>query len=148
VGNCRAGAAESVEPYAMSLGCAKGCGRCCNPVHLTPAQDAIVQNWVAYIGNGGDRPEDGTDADFILKHMTRISDADSGGGRYICAMYDVHRRLCRAHDQRPRMCSEYPWYDSTPDASVIDGSCSYMLDVEPSQRPAGSRPLIPVEVLR
>ncbi len=58
---------------------------------------------------------------------------------------------CRAHSSRPPVCRDYPWYGREPGQDNTEFAyvpqCSYLLDLPPGKRPAGSRPLIPLEVL-
>jgi Fe-S-cluster containining protein len=62
-----------------------------------------------------------------------------------CANYDTAHQACRAYDRRPPVCSNYPWYGGEPGSSQwIERNCSYLLDVPPSERPEGARPLIPL----
>ncbi len=54
-------------------------------------------------------------------------------------------------DQRP-VCRGFPWYLDGPTAqrssNLAHPRCSYLLEAAPADRPEGSRPLIPVEVVR
>jgi Fe-S-cluster containining protein len=67
--------------------------------------------------------------------------------KYRCKSYDPVHALCTAHDDRPPVCRHYPWYSQGPTrakARKMGGQCSYLLDVPPANRPAGSHPLIPI----
>lgn len=130
-----------------SLGCAR-CGDCCDPVHLAPDQRNIVDSWRTYLaGNPGDAPRPGSDAAFILDHWHELEHRDTGS-TYRCDRFDPDTRQCTAHDDRPRVCSQFPVYDGPVDPEVCPPRCSYLLDVAPADRPDGARPLIPLEVLR
>lgn len=117
-----------------SLGCAR-CGNCCEDLWSTSR-----------------RTLEGMDTDqarFLLEHWHQLDEEDNG--HYRCDMLDPVHRTCMAHDSRPQVCSGYPWYGREPSPKVIfarDTQCSYLLDLPPSQRPEGSRPLIPIEVIR
>lgn len=132
-----------------SLGCAR-CGSCCDPVHLGADQAALVEEWRAYVAAGGStRP--GSDPAFILAHWHEIERSSSGGTRYRCDRFDPDARTCTAHEDRPDVCRDFPWYGEKPGeagARSLDRVCSYLLDVPADQRPTGSRPLIPLEVIR
>lgn len=135
----------------MSLGCAAGCGDCCDPVHLSPDQRDHFDRWRERVEDvwAGDQPEPGGSMPFMLVHWHELEHKPTGT-TYRCDRFDPDTRMCTAHEDRPPVCSNFPWYGDPPDPSVFGGSlgrCSYMLDLPPDQRPAGSRPLIPVEVV-
>lgn len=135
----------------MSLGCAR-CGDCCDPVHLAVDQRDLVDRWREYVADGGQQPQAGSDIAFILAHWTELEHKDIGT-TYRCAFFDPDTRMCTAHDQRPPVCRDFPFYDQPGNPqnleSRADGPwCSYWLDVPPADRPADARPLIPIEVLR
>lgn len=91
----------------------------------------------------------------------------AGEWRYSCDAYDPQSRLCMAHADRPPICAGALWYGGPPKphssqfhdptrpdgllgTEVVGGArahCSYAWDLHPDQRPAGTRPLIPLEVL-
>lgn len=157
----------------MSLGCAR-CGSCCEHIYCdkardladwtTQALDGVADpgdddGWDSWLRNGwtdeqrdlaierynpeGDRR---LNADFIVPHWTASDDGET----WTCDAYDSEAKLCTAHDSRPPVCSGYPWYDEEPEDWRIEGlnkECSYLLDVEPSRRPEGSRPLIPLTAI-
>jgi hypothetical protein len=84
------------------------------------------------------------DADFIAAHWT--PDGDSGCK---CDAFDAVNRLCGAHESRPPVCRDYPWYGEEPSADRVNWAnpqCSYLADVPAGMRPEGSRPLIPLTV--
>lgn len=117
----------------MTLGCAR-CGDCCEEIWSMPRCGLEKQ---------------GTDeAAFLLEHWQDIGDEE---GHYTCDQFDRVHRLCLAHEDRPPVCSNYPWYSDPPgqgNVVIKNPQCSYLLDLPPTSRPEGSRPLIPVEVLR
>lgn len=89
-------------------------------------------------------------ADFLSKHWRETSQDEDGTPRYSCDQYDPETKLCGAHEDRPPVCSGYPWYHKGVGYGVpaMNPQCSYLLDVAPDKRPANARPLIPLEVLR
>jgi hypothetical protein len=48
-----------------------------------------------------------------------------------CAKFDQHARTCTAYDDRPPICSGYPWYDDAPDPGrySLDPVCAFHADV-------------------
>lgn len=49
---------------------------------------------------------------------------------YRCDWYDPDTRECRAHDQRPPICSGFPWYGDRPDPlKAMPPECGYLVDV-------------------
>ena len=158
-----------------SLGCAK-CGACCQ--NLTVAADPTGgfdrwttralegvpdprvdwKHWLTHGWTDDQRelaerrydPDGGlrADADFITEHWHEI---DGHPGNYRCDRFDPETLLCTAHDERPPVCRGFPWYGDGPSverAANLDPACSFLLDVKPTDRPEGARPLIPVEVIR
>lgn len=132
----------------MSLGCARGCGDCCDPVHLTFDQRDRMDYWRDVVEDfwNGAQPDPAGSLPFMLAHWHEFERYD-GGARYRCDRFDPETRECTAHEDRPPVCSDYPWYGDDPVPGVTGGRCSYLLDLPPDQRPEGSRPLIPIEVL-
>ncbi len=86
-------------------------------------------------------------ADFAEQHWRRRGgDAND----YDCDLFDRHTRLCAAQDSKPPICANFPWYGQAPTverAANLDPQCSYLGDLPPADRPEGSRPLIPIEVV-
>lgn len=84
-------------------------------------------------------------ADFIASHWK----LNPGGERWSCDAFDQVTRLCTAHEERPPVCRDFPWYGREPDLiTSLNPQCSYLLDVAPSERPEGARPLIPLTIVR
>ena len=90
----------------------KKCGQCCRMVHLPADQCVAIQ--------------DGTniskDAEFVRKNMDYLGSSEfttgfrrktSEGmeyfGVYSCRLL-TEDNLCSVHDNKPLMCSDYPWY--------------------------------------
>lgn len=127
--------------------CVPGCGRCCSPVTLPYRYAALTSAQRDQI-----EPEN---RDWIEEHLTEISPRRTGldevrdymksgitdglfGGRYFqivshfyrCDWYDPDTRECKAHDQRPPICSGYPWYGDAPDSTkAIPPQCGFLTDV-------------------
>lgn len=160
----------------MTAGCAR-CASCCDPVPFTAAEHETVSAWsgaaMKAAGIPDPRTDDGwawwldhgwdaaerdkaigrtdpsgpwrQDADFIAAHWT--PDGDSGCK---CDAFDPATGLCGAHDSRPPVCRNYPWYSGAPcaeRAASLPSHCSYLADVPRAERPEGSRPLIPLTVI-
>lgn len=91
--------------------------------------DEDRDEWTAIYNNPNERNR--VDATFIMDHWHRIEGKEN---RWTCDMFDSKTRLCTAHDSRPYICSEYPWYGRTPerydgDATTLPKACSYNADV-------------------
>jgi len=128
---------------APTLGCAR-CGDCCDPVYLTPENAAKL----ADPGTTGDRAS----SEFAREHWHQRAQSPLPDHlAYDCDQFDPASRLCTAGDDRPPVCRYYPWYLDGPcaeRAADLHSHCSYLLQVMPADRPEGSRPLIPIEVIR
>jgi Fe-S-cluster containining protein len=84
-------------------------------------------------------------ADFIAAHFAETCD-----GHWTCDAYDPEHGTCTAHEDRPPLCRDYPWYGEQPSAdraAHFSRQCSYLADLPPDQRPDGARPLIPLTVV-
>lgn len=83
----------------------------------------------------------------FLAANTRAIGVRDGQVMLECRFFDRDHQECRAYDRRPPMCSGFPWYGREPEPGrLMYGQCSYLLDVAASERPEGSRPLIPLTV--
>lgn len=122
------------------------CGACCSPVQLPYSQndlrfaapwqvDPEMRRWVL---------EDLTpipkrDGLARSPHLTQggTTFAIIGGQPsavtaffYECRHYDPDNRACLNYENRPEVCSEYPWYGEGPDPSkALPLTCSYLADV-------------------
>lgn len=158
----------------MSAGCAR-CGSCCDPVHFERERLEAILKWTTEALEGV--PDPGTDEgwEHWLKHGYAASDRERAvcrfdpAGRYrtdvdfiaahwapiddktvACDAYDPETALCTAHENRPPVCRDYPWYGREPSEDTrtdLDPHCSYLADLPPDKRPEGSRPLIPLTVV-
>jgi Fe-S-cluster containining protein len=127
-----------------SLGCAR-CGACCESIPLEGLEH-LQKNRAD--GKYDDDSRMAEDIDFMSEHWTALPDEP---GHYACDQFDPVARLCRAQESKPPVCRDFPWYGGRglPGYAVgLPPQCSYLLDVAPSQRPEGARPLIPIEVIR
>lgn len=157
------------ETKGAGLGCAR-CGDCCEDIVITlgSAGFTAIVSTAGGMSTGRVQRDGGRllaaagrymrDAVFIRTHMEPTGDVVrvSGDGwsevRQIwrCLKFDADERTCTAHDDRPLMCSNYPWYGGEPTGTAINPrftGCSYWLDVPAADRPAGTRPLIPLGVV-
>ena len=154
----------------MTAGCAR-CGACCDPVPFSAEKLEAALRWSTAALDGVPSPEDDwphwlkhgwpeeqkdqaavfydpagkqrENADFIAAHWKPLDDRNCA-----CDAYDPETFSCTAHDTRPPVCRDYPWYGREPaDADRLPKQCSYLADVPPDRRPEGARPLIPVSVL-
>lgn len=85
------------------------------------------------------------DAHFIAQHWLNLGDDDA-----TCDMFDPVSRLCTAHDQRPPVCRDFPWYGAPPKPGAtlnpsLDGGsaslrCSFWVDVPRSEWPTDAMP--------
>jgi Fe-S-cluster containining protein len=125
-----------------------GCGDCCESIVLSISPweiDALAEE------TGGEDPI------FIRAHWTPTGEtrdaAGNPGYEYVCRRLDPETRRCTAHDDRPHVCRGYPWYDDpSPEGKVarapfLHRRCSHLIDVPAADRPAGSRPLLPLTVV-
>jgi Fe-S-cluster containining protein len=137
----------------VSLGCASGCGACCDPVVLDFGTwtKALEQSRRCSAAEA-DSPREWASVVFIARHWHPVAAwrTDSGEPKIDlrCDAFDPGTRLCTAREDRPPVCRDYPWYGDDPvtcgRGPDLYPSCSYLADLPPSQRPEGARPLIPI----
>jgi Fe-S-cluster containining protein len=77
---------------------------------------------------------DGPSAPFAQQHWHEIPDYPDLVGDQVCAVrcdaFDPDTRECTAYEDRPPICSGYPWYGKTPDRErLLDPCCSFNADV-------------------
>lgn len=123
------------------------CGKCCEvialpipPEHLDPASGMryvdskfMFENFV---------PVDAETARSINPHIIIESEELLNGTEqyfYTCKQYDKENKLCMAHEQRPHVCSGFPWYNKPIHniALRMHMSCSYWEDVPVEAWPDG-----------
>lgn len=58
---------------------------------------------------------------------------------YSCKQYDKTTKLCGAHENRPQVCSGFPWYGNSINnqSLLMHKECSYWLDVPVEAWPSG-----------
>lgn len=136
------------EAGPPTRGCAR-CGLCCTGITMVADFDPVTYD-----------PTPGTDAEidiaFILKHWTKSAAEDDPAASdawptWSCDKFDPVHALCTAHEDRPPVCSGYPWYGKEPGperAAKLYNCCSYLADLPPGDRPEDAWPLIPIEVVQ
>lgn len=121
--------------------CSK-CGDCCEaiPFQLTKKEMREMDVSPGHVNE--------ENISFILKHWRRISrkkfvqkhpEAIHTTSKvfYTCTKWDPETRLCTARDERPPVCSDYPWYGGDPEITqrMLPARCSFWADVPEESRP-------------
>lgn len=141
-------------PRPVATACLEGCGACCDPVALGFTQEQARTKGADFL--------DPRNRKFILEDLTPIPTRE-GRARapyldwmtmgivegkvemaatvfYNCRHFDAETRSCTNYDNRPPMCSKYPWYDQPPDPTKsIPPTCSYNADVGRTPVPLPTR---------
>jgi Fe-S-cluster containining protein len=86
---------------------------------------------------------DGPSAPFAREHWHEIPDHPDLAPGLVCAVrcdaFDQDTRTCTAYEDRPPICSGFPWYGETPSREhPLHPVCSYTADV---------RPMLPLTVI-
>lgn len=127
--------------------CKPNCGKCCDPVTFN------ITAWYRMIYEHGDgeraryaesvaagQMEQGNadyqlrNVDFINKHWTPQRDQDLWSNLVLlqCDKFDHETRTCTAYEDRPPICSDYPFYGADPGIKgtrwLLEG-CSFIEDV-------------------
>src|ERR1035437_5115249 len=142
--------------------CAK-CGDCCEKIYLTgshtkkdlqylykTSDPRIDDNWERWKTKSGykeaereERIEKWVNANFILDHWHRVQGGGTNTG-FSCDAFDSVTRLCTAHDERPPICSGFPWYGKPPNPKTnLHKRCVFWNDVPQEQWPTGVAPIAP-----
>lgn len=144
------------------------CGDCCKVIAtlkpLRHYKDVAKSYgpWVAYWDGGGDGLPDGWEpedaerartihatASFVAAHWHRITKREAwdrlppmggypGHFYYICDQWDEDTKLCKAGDDRPPICKDFPWYGQPVGDQRLNVAlrrCAYWADVKPENRP-------------
>ena len=115
--------------------CSK-CGACCHPVMTHWPLDEIRY-----------RAADLAEVLFLLKNWSPVTTeeaqrmnpvigkydlTDYGGNFYRCAQFDTGTKECMAHNDRPNVCSGFPWYGGAPRVGPLwqYPECSYRDDIQ------------------
>lgn len=117
--------------------CAR-CGNCCEKMWFTGTKGKLAQQ----LKDSAVSDAAKKDAAFILKHWHRVA----GGGfntYFSCDQFNAETRLCEAHDTRPPICSDYPWYGAEPGSKKVklNRRCSFWHDYPREQWGANVDPL-------
>ena len=121
------------------------CGDCCEAIPFQRTKKMIDKHLAESVLS--DKNE--YSLKFIKKYWRRISRKKfvaihpeaantSSPYFYTCLKFDAVARLCMAHDERPAICSDYPWYDIDPVRQEFHGipaRCSFWEDVSEERRP-------------
>jgi len=129
-------------PEMPVTSCRRGCGRCCDPVILTRAMADRIAASLA----------DGTATDsalFIAEHWTRRPDGaeldrmpgSSDATLWDCDQYDPATGDCLAHERKPPVCADFPWYGQGPadQSRWLEMVCTFHADL--------GRRVLPLQVL-
>jgi Fe-S-cluster containining protein len=142
-----------------------GCGNCCHPLRIDRKQWLTILKFVNM-----PHPDDPAwrawaeanlvsydlDAESTREHALRhYANARFAKAHWVdnireenplevvirCPHYSVNRRMCRAYDDRPPICADYPWYEGAPGEKAKDRlqfiECSYWADAPEEERPKG-----------
>lgn len=56
---------------------------------------------------------------------------EDGHENWNCTMFDTETRMCNAHEDRPPVCSGYPWYGHKPKRDAdLSPQCSFNADIK------------------
>jgi Fe-S-cluster containining protein len=153
----------------MDKGFCNGCGACCNPVTLLPERIAYLMAFY-HRGNPEETPEAFPELDladpavmeqakvhyhnarYVVEHWTDRTIDPDGVVSLKCPFYDKYTGACKNYDDRPPICSGFPWYGEpvgvVTTTRQLPPACGYWLDVPFTERPPGWRPATTQQVQR
>lgn len=125
--------------------CAR-CGDCCETIWLSRADREVIEDAIVHPEFDPTDRERFANSGFLVEHWAEVERIPSTGAtRYVCSAFDPVTRMCTAHEDRPPVCRDFPWYSSGPHADKsLSPRCSFWAEVPPADRPAGVRPLLPL----
>jgi len=112
--------------------CVADCGACC--INIVSAHPSRFEEYIDMTGDDLEKyAVNIKTANFVYDNWT-VTKVRKDEATYECLAYDRLTRSCTAHDSRPPVCSEYPWYDKNPDKNSASGKsmhnlCGYMEDI-------------------
>lgn len=128
--------------------CLRGCGQCCEVVWFRLNRVSVAQQIPMTRGDAR------KDLQFIKKHWKQDmkapirrdpTDNATPYFAYKCDMFDPVARDCNAHESRPPICSNFPWYGRqvTADTRIdpILTGCTFWNDIDRDNWPEGVKPL-------
>lgn len=125
------------------------CGKCCEAITLNIAPEELANH------RKRNPKEDGTEGDYAFAsiHFHPISNEEAfkrnsvhrlhvesgmfnGIHFYECDMYDQETHKCTAHESRPNVCRNYPYYgrDLSYGEWFYDPDCPYIDDAPPTTK--------------
>lgn len=141
------------------------CGKCCEAIHLlqSPQEVASIAESEKMSGDARFITDNWTpitkeEAFTINPYLKQNEDGlaekgiDNVYGKfyyYTCTQLDKETRKCRVHENRPQVCSGYPWYGRRPNNSILwyADECGYKVDLETSDDVPGMRKVPLKEIL-
>jgi len=143
------------------------CGDCCRDIPLSTSKAAFRRKlshgdardddvWAAWVAGWESQGDPETpdreswvrlqaDARFIIEHWHGGRRAPNGTTKgWTCDRFDPETWLCTAYEERPPICSDFPWYDRP--AGHVDGGrwplrCTFWADRPAEERPEGWVPV-------
>lgn len=108
--------------------CAK-CGDCCEAISIGCAIERVLDD--------EDTPERvRVDLAFMREHWHLLPGYAADNPHYSCDQFDHESRLCTAHETRPPVCRDFPWYERPEGdkgreviARSLSPRCSFNADV-------------------
>lgn len=124
------------------------CGKCCEAIHIPVSPEDLTkyeggdfkfvrENWI---------PITHEEAYEINPFLALSKELHEGRYFYTCTKLDKETGLCTVHENRPKVCSGYPWYGRRPEFKdpLYAEECGYKIDIEDEEerrRQAGEEPL-------
>lgn len=151
----------------MSATCAPNCGACCEVIglveHPRNFQHTLNGAWYpqgwwklkAYEMTSPEYLRKWHEQIFIAQHWHAVTPEEANAIHphfteqmpnrwyYTCDQYDAETKRCLAHETRPAICRNFPWYGGEPRLGVITPwpKCSYWSDVPYELWPKNVDPL-------
>lgn len=103
----------------MTTNLCSGCGDCCDRIWLAGGRMAIATNTEATMENR-----------VWASELVPLEQPNT----YACPKFDRESRSCTTYEDRPPVCSNFPWYGkmpSPPEASHLSQRCTFRAEASP-----------------
>lgn len=102
------------------------CGDCCESMFLSSTKRRLRE----MLGETDTSDSNVANAEFILEHWHGgVANGPGRTKRWACDAFDPVSRLCTAHEDRPPVCSGFPWYGRDPYDLNLSPRCSFREDI-------------------
>lgn len=104
------------------------CGDCCENIKTSWTLDSLEK---VALKEGPESPNY-KNYEFVRDNwVSQLEEPQENYEQWTCLKFDPVGRLCTAHEDRPPVCSGYPWYGKEPKrTALLEARCSFQADIK------------------